>query len=59
VKALFDAGADDQLRSELMRLLQRPWSAILTDWRTHVLRFGRSDGESESATLGLLVPPVA
>jgi hypothetical protein len=39
VKALFDAGADDQLRSELVRLLQRPWSVILIDWRAHVLRF--------------------
>jgi hypothetical protein len=41
VNALFDAGADGELRSALVRLLQRPWPQVLSDWRAHVLRVGR------------------
>jgi hypothetical protein len=38
VKALFNAGAGDQLRRELERLLGRPWNVIQADWRARILQ---------------------
>ena len=40
VKELFDAGAGDELRASLERLLGHPWPSIAADWRARVIAFG-------------------
>jgi hypothetical protein len=39
VRALFRAGGDKHFRTDVARLLERPWETVVSDWHTRVMGF--------------------